>query len=73
MQIKRRFGKEVLEHAAPGAFIDVDRVSEYQGRDQKAKKRYYEVIEYQNSADEAELVLIGQNAFPMKIIVERNC
>lgn len=70
MQIKRRFGKEIIEYAEPGAFIDVDRCAIMQGKNQKGKKQYYEVIEYQNCADEVELVLIGHNAFPVKIIVD---
>ena len=60
----RKFGKWILKYAKPGALIDVDRLSDAQGTPNGKELRQYEVIEFQNSADEVELSLVGEYGFP---------
>lgn len=67
LQLKRRFGRKVFEMAQPGSMIDHDNHAERMGKNTKNDRLYYEVIEYQNSADGVEMVLIGKNALPVKI------
>ena len=66
----RRFGSWILDHAKPGAMIDVDRNADETSHSDRKNMRYYEVIEYQNVADEVEMVLVGYNAFPVVKMAE---
>ncbi len=70
-QVKREFGKEALKLATEGAMIDTTRYAERTGEsDVKSGTKYYEVIIYQNCADEVELTLLGKNAVPVHANIE---
>ncbi len=61
----RRFGKWVLEYAQPGAAIDLDEHARKTGGGTNSKRKFYEVIEYQNCADLQDIVFVGKNMLPV--------
>lgn len=67
-QIKRRFGKDILEYIEVGAHIDTNGYNEKIGDSSTAKdKEYYEVIELGDIAEPVEAVLVGQNWLPVQV------
>lgn len=70
--MKRRFGSKIMKHVESGSMIDHDTLSVRQGKNQRANKKYYEVIEAQDSSEGVELVLLGKNAFPAKLVVDED-
>lgn len=66
----RKFGAWIIEFAQEGAVIDTKRLTEKSAQSDTKTTRYYEVLEYQNRADEVECVLVGANCFPAVLMVE---